>query len=234
MLLAHMFGASIVEGIITGLGVAYLQKRHPELLESLKTVFAGEAVEEGTATQRPLWQLVGGTLVGAVAVLGVIGLVLGGGDPNHFFGADWSTVAWPDVIAMLVFTAIMAVILIPIAYFILPARWKRIGAAFTGLAVLAPLGLIAPGFAYGEGSTEDVQAAFGYVPQGLQDLSNIFSAPLSGYDIPIAQSDSLIRAAIGYQIAGIIGILLCGVAVIGVAELIKRVGPSQRTTPEST
>jgi ABC-type Co2+ transport system permease subunit len=30
MLAAHAFGASIVEGLITGLGVAYLQRRHPD------------------------------------------------------------------------------------------------------------------------------------------------------------------------------------------------------------
>ena len=234
MLAAHMFGASIVEGIITGLGVAYLQARHPELLESLRGVFAGEPVEEGNASRRPLWQLIAATLVGAFVVLGAIGLILGGGDPQRFFGGDWSSVSWPDVIAMLVFTAITAFILIPIAYFILPARWKRIGAAFTALAVLAPLGLIAPGFAYGEGSVDDVQQAFGYVPQGLRDLSSFFSAPLAGYDIPIAQSDSLIRAAIGYQIAGIIGILLCGVAALAVAELLRRIGPSRTPSPEST
>ncbi|HEX7431178.1 MAG TPA: cobalt transporter CbiM, partial [Candidatus Limnocylindrales bacterium] len=32
MLAAHAFGASIVEGLITGLGVAYLQRSHPEYL----------------------------------------------------------------------------------------------------------------------------------------------------------------------------------------------------------
>ena len=61
---------------------------------------------------------------------------------------------------------------------------KGIGTAFMALAILAPLGLIAPGFAYGEGSPEDVQAAFGYMPQGLQDLSTIFSAPSQGYKSP--------------------------------------------------
>ena len=101
MLIAHMFGASVVEAIITGLGVAYLQKRHPDLLESMKSVFAGEDVEEGVASRRPLWQIIGGTVVGAVVVLGVVGLVIGGGDPNRLFGADWSGVSWPDVIAML-------------------------------------------------------------------------------------------------------------------------------------
>ena len=223
MLVAHIFGASIVEAIITGLGVAYLQKRHPDLLQSLKGVFAGgEPVPEGVASQRPLWQIIAGTVTAAVVVLGVVGLVIGGGDPNRFFGGDWSGVAWPDVIGMLLFVAVMAAILVPIAYLVLPQRWKRIGATFTALAVVAPLGLIAPGFAYAEGSTEDVANAFGYVPKGLQDLAGVFSAPLSGYDIPFLQGDSLLRAAIGYEVAGIIGILLCGVVAIGIGNLLQR------------
>jgi len=34
----------------------------------------------------------------------------------------------------------------------------------------------------------DVKAAFGYVPQGLQGLSGFFSAPLSGYNLPILEN----------------------------------------------
>ncbi len=37
MLLAHMFGASIVEALVTGLGVAYLQRTRPELLGAVET-----------------------------------------------------------------------------------------------------------------------------------------------------------------------------------------------------
>ncbi len=58
MLLSHALGASIVEGLITGLGIAYFQKRHPEYLTSLKGVFAEEDVELGQATPRPLWQII--------------------------------------------------------------------------------------------------------------------------------------------------------------------------------
>lgn len=228
MLIAHMFGASVVEAVITGLGVAYMQKRHPDLLESMRSVFAGEEVEEGVASRRPLWQIISGTVAGTVVVLAVVGLVMGSGDPNRLFGADWSSVSWPDVIGMLLFVAVLAVILVPLAYLLLPERYKRVGAAFTAIAVVAPLGLIAPGFAYGEGSTEDVQNAFGYVPRGLQDLSSVFSAPLSGYDIPFLQGDTLLRAAIGYELAGIVGILLCGAAAVGIGNLILRYG---RTSP---
>ncbi len=235
MLIAHIFGASVVEAIITGLGVAYLQKRHPDLLESMKSVFAGEDVAEGVASRRPLWQIMTATVVGAAVALGAIGLIIGGGDPNRFFGADWSTVSWPDVIAMLAFVTLLAVILVPLAYLVLPERYKRVGAAFTLASIIAPLGLIAPGFAYGEGSTEDVRAAFGYVPQGLQDLSGIFSAPLSGYDIPFVQSETLVRAAIGYELTGLVGILLCGMVVMGIGTFLSRNDRQSPTVePQST
>src|SRR5450759_2351005 len=103
---------------------------------------------------------------------------------------------------MLHVTADNAVVNEPLAYLLLPRRLKQNGAEITLVAVIAPLGLIAPGFAYGEGRAADVQAAFGYIPQGLQHLSGIFSAPLSGYTIPLpffsGANGALWHAAVGY------------------------------------
>ena len=226
MVAAHAFGASIVEALITGLGVAYLQRRHPEYLTSLKGIFAPDAAAEGTPVQRPLWQLVAAAVGAAVVALGAIGLIEGGGDPNRMFGADWSTVDWPSVATMLVVTIVIGTILIPASYLLLPRAAKRIGATFVTIAVIAPLGLIAPGIAYGEGGTEDVKAAFGYVPSGLRSLSGIFSAPFGGYNVPLPFFSSanapLWHAAIGYEIAGIIGITLIGGLVYGIARLLSR------------
>jgi hypothetical protein len=226
MLISHAFGASIVEGLIAGLGFAYFQKRHPEYLTSLRGVFGGDGVEVGQSTRRPLWQIITGSLVAAAAVFVVVGLAMGGGDPSRLFGADWSQVDWAAVASMLLVVGVIFVILVPLAYFVLPPRYKRVGAAFTAIALVAPLGLIAPGFAYGEGSTEDVKAAFGYVPQGLKDLSTLFSAPLGGYNIPLPffrdANASLWHAAIGYEITAIIGILMCGGAIYLVARLLGR------------
>ena len=225
MLLAHAFGASIVEGVITFLGVTYLQRRQPDLLLGLGSTFGTGETAAGTPGLRPLWQVVAGTVAVALLALLAIGLVLGGGDPSQLFGADWSSVDWPAVGSMLLVTAVIFAILVPLAYLVLPRRWKRVGTAFTAIAVIAPLGLIAPGFAYGEGSVDDVQAAFGYIPSGLSDLSTIFSAPLGGYDLPLpwfSDADAALwHTAIGYEIAGIIGILLCGLAVAGIASLIR-------------
>jgi cobalt/nickel transport system permease protein len=232
MLLAHAFGASIVEALITFLGVAYLQKRHPAYLTSLRSVYAPGVTVDGAAPSRPYWQVLAGTTAAALIVLTAVGLALGGGDPGRLFGADWSTINWADVGTMLLVTAVIAVVIVPVAYLALPAGLKRIGTAFALAAVIAPLGLIAPGFAYGEGSTEDVQAAFGYIPKGLQDLSSVFSAPLGGYNVPLPffsdANAELWHAAVGYQITGILGILLSGGIVMLLARLIRARG----TTPD--
>jgi cobalt/nickel transport system permease protein len=235
MLAAHVFGASIVEGLITGLGVSYLQRRHPEYLTSLRGIFAPDAATEGTAARRPLWQVVTAAAAVAAALLAIVGLVEGGGNPNRMFGADWSRVDWPSVATMLLVTAVIGIVLVPAAYLVLPRGLKRIGAAFTAIAVIAPIGLIAPGFAYGEGSTGNVKAAFGYVPSGLQDLSGIFGAPLSGYNLPLPffshASAPLWHAAVGYEISGILGVLLVGGAVYVLARALRRNG-SADTAPE--
>ena len=235
MLAAHVFGASIVEGLLTGLGVSYLQRRHPEYLTSLRGIFAPDAAIDGTAAGRPLWQVVTAAAAGSAAVLATVGLVEGGGNPNRMFGADWSRVDWPSVATMLLVTAVIGLVLVPAAYVALPRGLKRIGAVFTAIAVIAPIGLIAPGFAYGEGSAENVKAAFGYVPSGLQDLSGVFSAPLSGYNLPLPffshASAPLWHAAVGYEISGILGVLFVGGAVYGLARALRRNG-AEDAAPE--
>ena len=228
MVAAHAFGASVVEGLITGLGVAYLQRSHPEYLTSLRGIFAPDVEAEGRPLQRPLWQVVLATAVAAVVVLGAIGVIEGGGNPNRMFNADWSQVDWPSVGSMLLVTAVAGLVLVPAAYLLLPRPVKRVGASFAALAVVAPIGLIAPGFAYGEGSAEDVKAAFGYVPSGLQDLSGLFAAPMSGYNLPLPFFDGanapLWHAGIGYEIAGVVGILAVGGVTYAVARLLRRSG----------
>ena len=228
MLVAHLFGASIVEALITAFGVAYLQQRHPEYLTSLRGVVTGADVPVGNRPRRPLWQTGAALLAVTVVLLVVAGLVTGGGNITRAFGADWTAVDWPSVATMLLVVAVIAVVLVPLAWFALPRRMRGVGTALVAAAIVAPLGLIAPGFAYGEGSTADVQGAFGYVPTGLHDLSTLFSAPFSGYRIPLPffsdANAALWQQAIGYEIAGILGMLLLGIAVYAVVWLIRRLG----------
>ncbi|MFI5258153.1 MAG: cobalt transporter CbiM [Candidatus Limnocylindrales bacterium] len=231
MVAAHAFGASIVEALITGLGVTYLQRRHPEYLTSLSRIFAPDAPVEGTAPRRSIWRPVAVAVAGGAAALAVVGLVAGGGDPGRLFNVDWARVDWPSVGAMLLVTAVVGIVLVPTAYLLLPRAAKRVGAGFVAMAVVAPLGLIAPGFAYGEGKATDVKEAFGYVPAGLQSLSGVFSAPLAGYDLPLpffsAAKAPLWHAAIGYEISGIVGILLVGGAVYAIARSLRGAGSAE-------
>ncbi len=237
MLLAHAFGASVVEAIITALGLAYLQRSHPEYLTALRKVVVGEEVPEGElqgGSVLPLAVLL--IVVGGLVLFGA-GLVTGGGDLSHLFGADWSQVNWADVATMLLITAVIAVILIPLGWLLLPRRVRGVGTALIAVAILAPLGLIAPGFAYGEGSPDDVKQAFGYIPQGLQDLSGIFSAPLSGYNLPLPffndTNTPLWHQAIGYEISGILGILFIGGVIFGLTYLFRWRGATGPSAPGS-
>jgi cobalt/nickel transport system permease protein len=232
MLIAHALGASVVEGLVTGLGVAYLQQRHPEYLTSLQRIFAPDGTAEGTVAARPLWQLVAGAVASCVAVLAAVGLIEAGGNPSRMFGADWSRVDWPSVASMLLVTVVVGAVLVPITYLTLPHTLKRVGTAFAATAIVAPLGLIAPGLAYGEGKAADVEAAFGYVPSGLRNLSGVFSAPFAGYNLPIpffsGANAPLWHAAVGYEIACIVGVLLVGGAVYGIARVLRGVAPDDR------
>jgi cobalt/nickel transport system permease protein len=233
MLIAHMFGASIVEALITGLGIAWIQSRHPEYLtrgvaedpEAAAAAAAGpDAGAEPEPTPRPLWRTAAVLIAISLAMIAAAGLVTGGGDPGHAFGADWAAVDWASVATMLLAVGVIAAVLIPLAWLVLPRRIRGIGTAFTAAAIVAPLGLIAPGFAYGEGSTADVQAAFGYVPSGLQQLSSVFSAPLAGYEVPFlgGANAALWQHAVGYELAGIAGILLLGGTMYLVGRLLSR------------
>ncbi len=240
MLLAHVAGASIVEALITALGVAYLQERHPEYLTLIgsrrdagtasvrlgvgEAPLAVEPRPDTRARLRPRTLLLVG--VASVAVFAVAGLATGGGDPARMFGADWSAVDWPSVAGMLAVVGVIAAVLLPAVWLIAPRRYRAAAMLLVGGAVLAPLGLIAPGFAYGEGSAANVGAAFGYVPEGLRQLSSLFGAPLAGYEFPVPFIDKarapLVHAAIGYEIAGIIGIALLGGVMLLVGRLLAR------------
>lgn len=230
MLLAHMFGASIVEGVIAAFGLAYLQQHHPEYLGAAAT--SGEHVAMGQApAARPVWQLIGGGIVLLAVVLFVAGLITGGGDIGKAFGADWSTVDWPSVATMLLIVAVFAVVLIPLPWFLLPRRIRGIGTAYVAGAILSPIGLIAPGFAYGEGGPDDLNTQLGYVPDGLQALSGFFSAPFKDYNLPLpffsGENAPMWHTAIGYEIAGLLGILILGVVLWGFGTLIMRRGSEQ-------
>jgi cobalt/nickel transport system permease protein len=89
------------------------------------------------------------------------------------------------------------------------AKWR---AAWIGLAVmlvLAPVGLLAPGTAWGEWGTKQLSSlGLAFVPQGMAKLSGLWFAPLSGYDLPALKNSNL-----GYILSGIVGTIVIGIVV---------------------
>jgi cobalt/nickel transport system permease protein len=91
------------------------------------------------------------------------------------------------------------------------ARWRALWIGLAALIVITPLGLLAPGTAWGEwGAEELTQRGLAFVPRGLAHFSGLWSAPMAGYNLP-----ALGNANIGYILSAAVGILV----IIGVAWL---------------
>ena len=136
MVIPHALVASVVEGLLTALVLAYLQRTNTEVLE---------------AAERP-------------AVLAEAGTV-------H------------------------------------KLRWLWIGLAV--LIIASPLGLLAPGTAWGEWGTQQLQErGLAAVPAGLEKLSGLWGAPMADYDL-----HALGNANLGYLLSAVLGILMVAFVV---------------------
>ncbi len=100
---------------------------------------------------------------------------------------------------------------------VLEAAWKAGGEVsmgklrwlWAGLAVLVvatPLGLLAPGTAWGEWGVEELaKLGLKSIPAGLAKLSGIWGAPMADYDLP-----ALGNANAGYILSALLGVILVG------------------------
>lgn len=71
------------------------------------------------------------------------------------------------------------------------------------LIILTPLGLLAQGTAWGEWASEELITLFGYVPEGMKGLRNLWTSILPGYNLPGFSSP--VQSAFGYIISAAIG-----------------------------
>jgi len=80
------------------------------------------------------------------------------------------------------------------------------------LIIFAPLGLLAAGTAYGEWAPDELKDRIGYVPHGLEELSDLWHAPMKDYNIPNGPSfqDSKLVSSAGYILSAVIGIIVSG------------------------
>ncbi|HOG45352.1 MAG TPA: cobalt transporter CbiM [Anaerolineae bacterium] len=91
------------------------------------------------------------------------------------------------------------------------------------LVVAAPLGLLAPGTAWGEwGAEELAELGLGAVPRGLERLGALWGAPLPDYDLP-----SLGNAGLSYVLSAVIGVAVTVLVVWLFAALLASRRPAE-------
>jgi cobalt/nickel transport system permease protein len=89
------------------------------------------------------------------------------------------------------------------------SKWRALWVGLAALIVLSPLGLLAPGTAWGEwGAEELIQLGLPSVPAGLQKLSALWSAPAPDYNVP-----ALGNANAAYILSATVGILITVIVV---------------------
>ncbi len=94
------------------------------------------------------------------------------------------------------------------------------------LVLLSPLGLLIPawfnaGGAWGEWSSEELRKVLGYVPAGMERLSRLWHAPLSGYAVP-GNGAGVARQGLEYILTAVIGAAAAAALVYLAARLLGR------------
>jgi cobalt/nickel transport system permease protein len=222
MVLAHAFGASFVEAAITALGVAYLQRSRPDLLQlGLRSGDqpTAEPFAEPTGTPMSLWKVAVGLAAVCLPIAFIAGLIMGHWSVAHLFGIDWSQVDWHDVGRLLLYVLILNAILLPVAYFVSPKRWRALVTWMVAIALWTPIGLITPGIAYAEfvpGRGASEIPGVGYVPSGIASFSGHYHPLLPAYNFPwISGNDPVSTQALGYTLSGFIGMaILIGLGLV--------------------
>ncbi|VBB07676.1 biosynthesis cobalamin cbim cobalt precursor signal nickel membrane abc protein [Lucifera butyrica] len=95
--------------------------------------------------------------------------------------------------------------------------YKRYWFILALLVICSPLGLLANGTAWGEWDRQDLKETLGYVPQGLEQLSNRWQAIFPDYNIHFLGEGTLSSFA-GYILSALIGSLLVYTLILFIAK----------------
>ncbi|MFA5092927.1 MAG: PDGLE domain-containing protein [Candidatus Omnitrophota bacterium] len=88
------------------------------------------------------------------------------------------------------------------------------------VVVISPLGLILPehfkaGSAWGEWGADEMKELVGYIPQGLEKLSTLWSAPIPDYAFKGWEEKPIVALSFAYISSAIIGVIICvGIVLI--------------------
>ncbi|MFA5410759.1 MAG: PDGLE domain-containing protein [Candidatus Omnitrophota bacterium] len=95
------------------------------------------------------------------------------------------------------------------------------------LILLSPLGIFLPehfqaGDAWGEWGADSFQELLGYVPQGLQKLSGLWSAPIPDYAFKGWEEKGFGSLSFAYIASAVIGILITAGVVLLIGKLLSK------------
>ena len=90
----------------------------------------------------------------------------------------------------------------------------KLGIGVGILAVLSPIGLILPalfkaGSAWGEWGSNEIKGLIGYIPNGLEKLTSLWTAIFPDYSFSGWEDKGLGSQSFAYIISAIVGIALC-------------------------
>lgn len=93
------------------------------------------------------------------------------------------------------------------------------------LIMLSPLGLFLPehfkaGSAWGEWGAEEMQQLVGYIPEGLQKLSSLWTAPIPDYAFKGWDEKGLPHLSLAYIISAVLGIAVTVAAVFFIGKFL--------------
>ena len=93
------------------------------------------------------------------------------------------------------------------------------------LIVLSPLGLLLPdrfkaGDAWGEWGTDGIKELVGYIPQGLEKLSSLWSAPMPDYAFKGWEEKGLSHLSFAYIVSAVLGIAIITMVVLLLGKLL--------------
>jgi len=108
-----------------------------------------------------------------------------------------------------------------------PLRW--LWAVVGVLILLTPIGVLAPGTAWGEWGSDQIQSRLGYVPSGFDKLGGLWKAAMPDYTTPGVSNTML-----GYLIAAVVGVALCVGIAWGAGALLARRRNNDGADPAGT
>lgn len=95
--------------------------------------------------------------------------------------------------------------------------YKKLWIGLGALIILAPIGLLAKGTAWGEWSTDELQSKLGYIPEGMAKYADQWKSLIPDYSLPGLDSN-IFGSSFTYILSAILGLLM----ILGITLVISR------------